>query len=562
VPGSAQWKAGREEIGMRVKVALLAVALGTTAQASGDATRRAPAIEAGSCAVPLETSKRPEGGAAPLLVDGLGYAGIEPDSRDPRARAWFAQGVRLIYAFDEVEAVRSFRKAQELDPNCALCFFGEAWARGPTINLQPRGEELAAARAAARRASALAADLGPRDRALVEAMAIRTQDGPAFANAAYADFLEAAARRLPEDDTIAVMAADARMVLSERMREGSSAQQLLERVLRRNPGHGGAIHYYIHLTDWIDRQDLAEPYADRLGGIAPAASHLVHMPSHTFFGVGRYRDAARVNVAAIAADRSYERRVRPPESGYRTGLLAHDMHFAIESALAHGDGATALAVSGQFAQTFLARGGSGRYRMLGSATWYAKGLHADPAEVLSLPAPSSALEKVFRHYARGEALARSGDAAAVRAEAAAIAALRSGADSPALGQAGTPLAAVMQHVLEGRAAMIARDFRRAEAAYRRAMEAQLAGRFGMDPPLFWYSVRRSLAAARLARGDARGARAQLAASLDHWPNDPLALYALSLAERRLGRAAEADEALARARAGWAGDVTAIPLTRI
>src|SRR5436190_11362983 len=548
------------------KAVLLAAALGATALSaagSADATLRAPDLDAGSCLEPVDASKRPEGGPPPVLLDGLGYAGIEADSRDLSVRAWFAQGVRLIYAFDEVEAVRSFRKAQELDPDCALCFFGEAWARGPTINLQPRTEELTAARAAARRAVALAGRLGQRDKALVDAMAVRTRDGPAFANAPDAEFLEEAARPLPADDPIAVMAADARMVLSGgRMREGTLSQRLLERVLARNPDHGGAIHYYIHLTDWIDRQDLAEPYADRLGRIAPAASHLVHMPSHTFFGIGRYRDAAQVNVAAIAADGRYEHRVRPPASDYRTGLLAHDMHFAIESALAHGDGATALSVSDEYRETFLSRGGSGRFRMLGSATWYARGLHGDPAQVLAIAAPSNAVEKAFRHYARGEALARNGAAPAVRAEAAAIAALRVGTDSPALGQGGTALATVMQHVLEGRAAMLERDFRAAEAAYRRAMDAQLAARFGMDPPLFWYPVRRSLAAARLARGDARGARAQLTASLEHWPNDPLALYALSLAERRLGRAREAVAALQRARAGWAGDVTAIPLTRI
>src|SRR5204862_6295782 len=108
--------------------------------------------------------------------------------------------------------------------------------------------------------------LAQRDQARVAAMAVPSRDGPAFANAPYAESLGEAARRLPADDTIAVMAADARMVLSGgRMREGTLSQRLLERVLARNPDHGGAIHYYIHLTDWIDRQDLAEPYADRLG---------------------------------------------------------------------------------------------------------------------------------------------------------------------------------------------------------------------------------------------------------------------------------------------------------
>ena len=550
------------------KIACLAAALGATAlsaAATGDGARRDPRLDPGSCSVPAaaDAAKRPAGGGRPVLLDGLGFAGLEADSASREARAWFAQGVRLIYAFDEAEAIRAFHKAQQLDPACALCVFGEAWARGPTINLQPRTEEFAAARAAARRAVALGERLSERDRALVDAMAIRTREGPAFSNSAYADYLEAAARRLPDDDTIAVMAADARMVLARgRMRPGSPSQRLLERVLRRSPNHGGAIHYYIHLTDWIDRQQLAVPYAERLGQIAPAASHLVHMPSHSFYGVGRYREAAAVNVAAVAADARFERRARPPPSDYRSGLLRHNMHFAIESALIRGDGATALAVSDQYRDAFLERRPDAPARLLGSATHYARGLHGDVDTVLALAEPGNALEKALHHYARGEALARRGDAAAVRAEAAAIAALREGTGAPSLGPAGTALAALMQHVLAGRAAMLAGDFAAARTAYREAMDVQLESLRGSDPPLFWYSVRRSLAAAMLAGGDARGAREQLRASLRRWPNDPLALYALSLAERRLGDARDADRDLEAARAGWAGDVAAVPLARI
>jgi tetratricopeptide (TPR) repeat protein len=539
------------------------------AEGTADAVLYRPLLPDISCLVPQAEAT---GGSAneaapappPVLMDGLGYAGIEADSDNREARAWFAQGVRLIWAFDEAEAIRAFKEAQRLDPECALCFFGEAWARGPTINLQPRTEELAAARAAAQRAVALAGDLSPRDRVLVEGMALRTRAGAAFSNRPYAKFMERAAARFADDDVIAVMAADARMVTwgDGEQREGTMPQRLLERVLARNPDHSGAIHFYIHLTDWIDRQPLAERYADRLGRIAPAASHLVHMPSHTFYGIGRYRDAAAVNVAAIAADARYESRVRPPPTDYRTGLLAHNMHFAIESALARGDGATALAVSAQYRERYLGERGDSRTRVLGSATWYALGLHRPVAEVLAVEAPGNALEKALRLYARGEALARQGNAAGVRAEAAALNALRTGTDAPGLGRAGTALAEIFQRVLEGRAAMLAGDFDAAEAAYRAGMSRQVAADFGSDPPLYWYSVRRSLAAARLASGDARGARAQLEASLRHWPNDPLALYALSLAERRLGRTAEADRALAEARAIWAGEVTEIPLARI
>jgi tetratricopeptide (TPR) repeat protein len=550
--------------GRAILFAGAALCLALPAEGAADGLRPTPFPDAGECLVPGGDAAATEEAPPPVLVDGLGFAGIEADSGNEEARAWFAQGVRLIWAFDEAEAIRSFQQAQRLDPDCALCFFGEAWARGPTINLQPRTEELVAARAAARRAQALARNLSERDRILVEGMGIRSRDGDAFSNEPYAAFMEAAAARLPEDDVIAVMAADARMVTwgDSQQREGTLPQRLLEKVLARAPDHSGAIHFYIHLTDWIDRQALAERHADRLGRIAPAASHLVHMPSHTFYGVGRYRDAAAVNVAAVAADAAYDRRVRPPPTDYRSGLLAHNMHFAIESALIRGDGETALSVSDQFRARFLGERTDGRARILGSATWYALGLHKPVAEVLAAPDPGHALDKALRHYARGEALARRGDAAAVRAEAAAIAAIRRGTGAPSLGRGGTPLAEIFQRVLEGRAAMLAGDHRRAARFYRAAMNRQRDADFGMDPPLFWYSVRRSLAAAELAAGNARSAREQLTASLRRWPNDPLALYALSLAERRLGRTAEADRALASARAGWAGEVTEVPLSRI
>ena len=511
------------------------------------------------------TAAAPAAQSTPVLLEGLGYAGLEPDSANAEARAWFAQGVRLVWAFDEVEAIRAFQQAQRADPNCAMCFFGEAWARGPTINLQPRTEELAAARTAAQRAQALGANLNERDRILVRAMVLRTGPGAAFSNAAYASFMETQALRLPQDDTLSVMAADARMITwdeNNEPRPGSLAQRFLERVLARNPDHGGAIHYYIHLTDWIDRQNLAVPYAERLGRIAPSASHLVHMPSHTFYGVGRYQDAARVNVEAVAADRAFRQRANPAESDYRFGLNAHNMHFAIESALARGDGETAQSVSRQYRETYMAGPRERRTAMLGTATYYTRGLHDDVAAVLATAMPQHVFDKAQLHYARGEALARRGDAAGVRAEAAAIAALREGRDSPALGPTGGKLAEVFQYVLEGRAAMLANDAAAAQTAYRKAMETQLRAGFGSDPPLFWYSVRRSLAAATLAAGDAQSARAQLYASLRRWPNDALALYVLAQADRAAGDAASADRNLARARALWAGDVTQMPLSRI
>ena len=548
---------------MKPRTIFLATLLSATslpAQQAADAVRRSTEAAEASCAPQSAAAKAPEPAPPPFLVRGLGYAGMEPDTTHAEAVAWFKQGVRLIWAFDEVEAVRSIQMAQQIDATCALCFWGEAWARGPTINLKPRTAELDAARKAAARAAALAGKLGPRDRLLVDAMVVRTKGKPEFDNEAYAKLLEAAAAKMPGDDLVSTLAADSRMVAEPRngFKPGSETQRLLERVLARNPAHGGAIHYYIHLTDWIDRQHLAEPHAERLGRIAPAASHLVHMPSHSFYGVGRYKDAAAVNVAAIAADHSYVTKVRPPASNYRTGLLAHDMHFAINSALIRGDGSMALKVAEAYRKKFGDRMGA-----IGSGAFYASGLHADVDSVLAAPEEEKAMAKVFRHYARGEALARRGDSAGVDREAQAIGAILDSAQSATLGSKPVEsLSAVARHVLEGRAAMLAGNPKAAADAYWKGMQRQLTAGFSADPPLFWYPVRRSYAAALLAAGEHERAREHLLVSLSRWPNDPLALFALSQAERALGDTLSAERNLARAKAVWAGDVTKVPLARI
>ncbi len=549
------------------KLSILAAALCATAlpaEQAAYAVRRGEQLSQAACLPPTAPAAAAEKQPPPLLLSGLGYAGVEPDTQNPDAIAWFKQGVRLVWAFDEAEAIRSFQVAQQTDPECALCFWGEAWARGPTINLRPRDEELEAARKAASRAAELGGKLGERDRLLVDTMLIRTKGDKGFANDLYAARLESAALRMPQDDLLNVLAADARMVSQspDAFKPGSLTQLLLERVLARSPEHGGAIHYYIHLTDWIDRSYLAVPHAERLGRIAPAASHLVHMPSHSFYGVGRYRDAAAVNVAAIAADRAFVRKVRPPASDYRTGLLAHNMHFAMNSALIRGDGGTALATADQYRATYGAESGFG-YKLLGSATFFAAGLHGEVADVLALPTEKNLLSEALRHYARGEAMARRGDAGAVRQEAKAIAGILGSDQSAALGsKTAEALVEVTQHVLDGRAAMLAGDPTRAADAYFKGMQAQAAANFSSDPPLFWYPVRRSYAAALLAAGDPARAREHLHATLKRWPNDPLTLYALSVADRRLGSVATADRNLARARSGWGGDLHEVELWRI
>lgn len=552
---------------MRARLGTIgAILAGAALPASGgqNSGRMTAAIAPAPVCAPADPASDGEGKAAPVLLDGLGYAGIVPDTESGEARRWFDQGVRLIWAYDEVEAIRAFEQAQALAPDCAFCFWGEAWARSPTLNLQPRIEELGKAAAAAQKAQALSAKLGPKERALIDAMVLRTRGRAKFDGKGYAKAMAKIARLHADDDAVLVIAADAEMVIGKRApRPGSAAQRWLETVLARNPDHSGAIHLYIHLTDFLDQQKLAEPYAERLGRLAPAASHLVHMPSHTFFGVGRYREAATVNLAALEADQAFVAKAKPARSDYRTGLYAHNSHFAIQAAMMRGDGETARNIADHYRSRYPEGGDTGWRGVIRASTWYADGLHAPTAEVMASAEPRDPLMRAMRLYARGEAQARAGDAGAVRREAAAMAALREGPDGRALGsKAIEELVALAQQVLEGRAAMLEGDHKRAAAAFRAAMLLQSGDRFGFDPPPFWYPVRRSLAAALLAAGDAEGAQHQLIASLERWPGDPLALLALARAEQALGNADLAARYLGQARAAWSGDIEKVPLTRI
>jgi tetratricopeptide (TPR) repeat protein len=255
----------------------------------------------------------------PPLWNDLGSLSYKITTESSAAQAYFDQGLRLAYAFNHPEAQRAFRKAQRLDPTCALCFWGEALVLGPNINLPMQDDAVATAFYASRKAIDLAAGASAREQALIAALARRYEDratadrGPL--DAAYAAAMRKVAEDFPDDDEVAVLYAESVMGLSpwnywqaggkEPNPQSAPIVPTLERVLARNPSHPGAIHYYIHAVEASDRPRRAEAYADRLRGAVPGAGHLVHMPSHIYYRVGRYLDALRDNKDAVPVDERY-----------------------------------------------------------------------------------------------------------------------------------------------------------------------------------------------------------------------------------------------------------------
>jgi tetratricopeptide (TPR) repeat protein len=255
----------------------------------------------------------------PRLYDNLGTLSWPVTTRSPEAQRWFDQGLRWAFAFNHAEAARAFRKAQATDPTCAMCYWGEAYALGPNINYPMMREAVAPAFAAIAQAMALKAGASEPERAVIEAMAARYAADPQAdrkaLDAAYADAMTKVAGRFPDDDQIQVLLADALMNLQpwdywqadRRTPKGRTEEQVaaLERVLQRSPDHPGAIHLYIHTVEASTTPERAEPHADQLGALMPGAGHLVHMPSHIYYRVGRYLDSLEANLAAAAADEAY-----------------------------------------------------------------------------------------------------------------------------------------------------------------------------------------------------------------------------------------------------------------
>ncbi|CAN5353062.1 hypothetical protein BH10PSE1_BH10PSE1_19790 [soil metagenome] len=504
--------------------------------------------------------------ATMVMQPGFGAESWKVDAT-PEAQAWFDHGVRLRWAFEHKESVRAFRKARALDPSCGMCAWGEAWALGPNLNGGGNDDEsIHAALTAARDARRLARDATPVQKQMIDAVIQRYSGFKSSRSRRFARSMDRIARANPTDVMIAATTADAWMLNADEWwdKDGKAADpgitramQILEAGLATHPDDPGAIHLYIHLTEWSADPHKAIPYGERLALLTPGASHLVHMPSHTYYRVGRYRDAMQSNIQAVALDRKYVADVAPPGGILGKPLHGHNLHFGMGGALMAGGASQGIALADWFLQTYTPESmGENPYRQITANDAYALyGRFADQDVVAGLaePAASLPLMRMSWRYARGEAAARRGDAAAVTAEAQAITTLR--ASLPAA----MPMAdrmkgfmEVFEKVLEGRAAMISGDYPAAIAAYGRAAEVQGREEEGGDPPIIWYPTRRSLAAAMLASGDAAGAKAKIEALLKDWPADPYSYFILSQAETALGNTAAAAEATRQSRVEWIG----------
>jgi len=284
-------------------------------------------------AVPAEAEPGPQGNAqateiarvagAPLF-EGMGDHHHAITTDNPLAQKYFDQGLIIDFAFNHAESVRSFKAAQSLDEECAMCYWGEALALGPNINVTSNGKAImfddarVGAFAAVQQALALKDGVSEEERDYIDALAVRYNGDPETAreplDVAYADAMRELHRKYPEDDDAASLFAEALMTtmpwdywLDPENPKPHTAEVIaaLETVLARTPDHPLALHLYIHAVEASSSPARAEAAADTLADLVPGAGHLVHMPAHIYWRVGRYHDASEANVRAAAVDEEY-----------------------------------------------------------------------------------------------------------------------------------------------------------------------------------------------------------------------------------------------------------------
>mgnify|MGYP002622739649 CR=1 FL=1 len=544
-------------------------------QAMGDSMRRSMVI-----AMTRFPWQRKEGDRRPPLFNNLGDYSWAISTTERRAQRYFDQGLAWAYGFNHAESVRAFRAAQEIDADCAMCFWGEAYALGPNINAPMSAQAVQPAYEAIQSALARADGISAVERGLIEATALRYAAQPNVdrlaLDAAYSEALGRLANAFPDALDVAVLYAESLMNLrpwdyweadGTTPKAGiAEAIAAVESVLATDPNHAGPIHFHTPLIEASATPERAESAADRLRGLVPGAGHLQHMPSHIYIRVGRHLDSMDANREAAAADEAFLKTVEA-DGIYPYGYYPHNVHFLLQSAQFAGDEETARDASEKLSSILNDDFAIGyAWEAILPAPYFFHAQFRDAPTILALPSPGerSALRKAMWHYARGVAHVLNGETQRARDEARAIADIESSGKLDLLVPQAVPapaMAAIARLVVLARAARADGDLSAATDLLTQAVSIQDTLPY-MEPPFWYYSVRQTLGAVLLARGQAQDAARMFEASLADFANNAYALYGLVVAHEQSGNATEQANSEARFYEHWAGGESRPDLERM
>ncbi|MEM7781258.1 MAG: tetratricopeptide repeat protein [Pseudomonadota bacterium] len=499
-----------------------------------------------------------EEAGAPLF-EGMGSYHRTITTSHPGAQRYFNQGMVMSFGFNHAEAIRSFRAAQRLDPNCAMCFWGEALATGPNINIRSDGQvvmqpaERVTAHAAITKALALRDYASAAEQKLIEAQAARYNGDPESDRApldrAYADAMASYVATYPDDDDAGAIYAESLMNLMPWDYWSDSGApkddtrivvSMLEQIIERSPDHPLALHLYIHAVEASEDPGVAEDEADRLLTLVPGSGHLVHMPSHIYWRIGRYDDAAKANIMAAAVDEAYIAACNA-QGFYPALYYPHNIHFLWAATSMSGqsemaiDSANKLATNVRMEQieqfpTVEFFKTIPILTMVQFGKWDAILAETEP------PTPRD-YSRAIANYARGVAFVRTGQSEAARAELEELASLKDTVQIQFLDNNAYPASTLLNiahHLLAGELALDAGQSDEAIAHFEQAVELQ-DGLPYTEPPFWYYPTRHTLGQALLAAGKPAEAEAVYLRDLKDYPRNGWSMAGLIRALEAQGK---------------------------
>ncbi|HEY0930695.1 MAG TPA: tetratricopeptide repeat protein [Gemmatimonas sp.] len=531
--------------------------------------RRAPLAAVSLLACLAACTPKPESdadlvarGGAPVF-QGMGAFHRVIDTKDAGAQRYFDQGMMLAFGFNHAEAIRSFRAAQKLDPQCAMCFWGEALATGPNINVTSKGkaimsaDEQRAAWAALTKAQALAASKPEKEQALITALAARYAAEPVddrtALDHAYATAMGDLVKKYPDDDDMAALYGEAWMNTmpwnywsdaTTPRPEIVPVIAALESTIARSPKHPLALHLYIHAMEASATPEKAEKASDALLPLAPGSGHLVHMPSHIYWRVGRYNDAAKANIDAAKIDEEYIKQCNA-QGFYPAMYYPHNIHFLWSAASMQGQSKVAIEAGRKLADNVsLAQIDQfPTVEFFKTIPLLSLVQFARWDEILAEPQPRTDLgySNAIWHYARGVALANKGDLAGAKNELTALTPLKANAKVMVLDGNDYPASKLLQiaeDLLQGEIALAGGNSRTAITEFTAAVAGQDALPY-TEPPFWYYPTRQSLGAALLKAGQAKEAQAVYEKDLQQYPHNGWSTFGLAQALEAQGKSADA-----------------------
>jgi tetratricopeptide (TPR) repeat protein len=512
------------------------------------------------------------------LVTGLGNLHHPVSTKNSQAQQFFDQGLRFIYAFNHDEAARSFQHAAELDPKLAMAYWGVAEAVGPNYNDPANPERYKRAHDAVQKAVDLSADASSSDQAYIQALAKRFPADPDSdlkkAAENYREAMRQVVSEFPDDLDAATLFAEAGMNLHpwglwhvDGTPEAGTEEivSTLESVIKRDPNHLGAIHYYIHAVEASPNPERALAGANKLAMLAPGAGHIVHMPAHVYIRTGDYEAAVKTNEQAAIVDRAYIK-ASGVQGIYPMMYYSHNLHFI----------AMCAAMNGNYAESR-----KDADLLAGNVGPHVKdmppleGFMTIPAavevrfhhwnEILRMPQPDPAMKTatVFWHFARGMALAGTGKVTDAEAEYKIVSDAEAATPPDVIFQMpinnkAKDIMKIAKDVLGAKIAVAKKDNNSAIAMLRDAVAIQDTLKYG-EPPDWFFPVREALGAALLMNGDSTGAEKVFRDDLERNLRNPRSLWGLRQALLQQKRGYDAGFVQKQFEASWKGGAQALKL---